>query len=101
VRLRAVVALRVQLASQNFLKTLYYTQSKHHSYFLTRLHLACGIIDVTLMSLVGTSRQFAATQHFGRFRSEADMHRDVASTASVADDPERTSAGRLNPVGIL
>jgi len=24
------------------------------------------------------------------FRSEADMHRDVASTASVATDPKRT-----------
>jgi hypothetical protein len=36
---------------------------------------------------VGTSRQFAATQHFGRFRSEADVHRGVASTVSVADEP--------------
>jgi hypothetical protein len=28
----------------------------------------------------------------GRFRREADMHRGVASTASVADDPNQTSA---------
>lgn len=29
----------------------------------------------------------------GRFRREADMHRGVAATASVADDPNPTSAG--------
>ena len=31
----------------------------------------------------------------GRFRREADMHRGVAATASVADDPNPTSAGRI------
>jgi hypothetical protein len=30
-------------------------------------------VKQTLMCAIGTSRQFAATQHFGRFRSDADI----------------------------
>ena len=45
-----------------------------------------------LTAAYGTSRQFAATQHIGRFRGEADMGRKVKSADSVANDPTRTSA---------
>ena len=37
------------------------------------------------MSLSGTERRFAATQHFGRFRSEADIDR-VALTERIYED---------------
>jgi len=32
------------------------------------------------VSAVGTSRQFAAAQHFGRFQSEADIHCSAPET---------------------
>jgi hypothetical protein len=40
----------------------------------------------------GTSRQFAASQHFGRFWSKAEVGRPLEPTDSVANDPEETSA---------
>jgi hypothetical protein len=42
------------------------------------------------MSAHGTSRHFAATHHFGRFRGKSDIHGGVASSASVVNDPTRT-----------
>jgi hypothetical protein len=39
------------------------------------------------LSLPGTSRYFAATPDVGRFRTEADMNRQVRPAASVANDP--------------
>jgi hypothetical protein len=34
------------------------------------------------MTVVGTSRQFAATEHIGRYRSEADMNPQVKPAGS-------------------
>ena len=42
------------------------------------------------MSAIGQSRHFAATQHFGCFRREAD----IDGQASVANDPEADVVGR-------
>ena len=41
------------------------------------------------MSQIGPSRHFAAMQHFGRFRSEADMDRQAKRVGSVENDPSR------------
>jgi hypothetical protein len=53
-------------------------------------------------SVSGTSRHFAATQHFGRFWGEADINRQTKPAASVENDPKRTSLAevRLGDVGI-
>ena len=40
---------------------------------LARADEVSGAFAAVHMSLDGTLRQFAATQHFGRFRSEADI----------------------------
>jgi hypothetical protein len=44
------------------------------------------------MSQLVTSRQFAATQHFGRFRGEADQGRRQIRADSVENDPSATLA---------
>ena len=41
----------------------------------------------------GTKRTFQDVGPFVRFRATADIHARVASTASVVNDPKRTSAG--------
>jgi len=54
------------------------------------------------MSASGTLRHFAATQQFGRFRSEADMSWYAKPAASVENDPQRhwlcTAAMVLMPI---
>jgi hypothetical protein len=52
------------------------------------LLLADEVIKSRLpMSLNGPSRHFAAMQHFGRFRSEADMDRQAKRVGSVENGP--------------
>ena len=46
----------------------------------------------------GPSRHFAATQQFGRFRSEADIERFSVCTERVAFDPERPGPVRRAPL---
>jgi Bacterial protein of unknown function (DUF899) len=48
------------------------------------------------MSLIGTSRHFAATQHLGRFWGEEDINRQTKPAGSVENDPERTSRPERN-----
>ena len=47
------------------------------------------------MSPNGPSRHFAATQQFGRFRSEADIERFSVCTEPVAFDPQRKTVNFL------
>ena len=44
------------------------------------------------------SRHFAATQQFGRFRSEADIERFSVCTEPVAFDPEQKSSQGRYPI---
>jgi hypothetical protein len=41
-------------------------------------------------SACGTSHHSAATQHFGRFRGEADISRQAKPAGSVENDPSAT-----------
>jgi hypothetical protein len=43
-------------------------------------------------SLHGPKRRFAAMQHFGCFRSKADMNRQAKRAGSVENDPQRISS---------
>jgi hypothetical protein len=43
----------------------------------------------SITSVVGTLRHFTATQHFGRFRIEADIDQQARMAGSVANDPKR------------
>src|SRR6266852_3567531 len=49
------------------------------------------------MSANGTKRTSQDVDPFVRFRAKADIHDGVASTASVADDPEQTSNDVRSP----
>jgi hypothetical protein len=55
--------------------------------------LAAPNIESTgAMSPIGTSRHFAAMQHFGRSRSEADIDGQAKPAEAVENDPRRTFA---------
>ena len=47
------------------------------------------------MSAHRTSRQFAATEHIGRYLSEADMNPQAKPAGSVKNDPRATSGAAL------
>ena len=49
-------------------------------------------------SAVGPSRHFAATQHFSRFRGEADIGNCTRLRDSDANDPTRTSLASFAPL---
>jgi hypothetical protein len=53
------------------------------------------------MSAHGTKRTYRRRLQFVRFRCEADMRRSVASTASVANDPQQSLAGSKSRIAAV